>query len=189
MAEADVGRAGCLRPRLTVHNNTALVRDAGGRALAYKVTLGASPGVLNVPGTTGRFSLLVLLDGSVVEPMRIQGAPIAPPARPPVQDPSGVYRVGGGVIAPRVLESPKPRYTQSAMRARIEGEIRLSCVVNTDGRCEDITILQSLDRDNGLDEEAINTLRQWRFTPGTLEGQPVNVRVIVELSFNLRDRK
>jgi protein TonB len=65
----------------------------------------------------------------------------------------------------------------------------MSCVVNTDGQCEDIKILQSLDRDNGLDDEAVNTLRQWRFAPGTLNGVAVKVQVIVELQFNLRDRK
>ena len=172
--------------------NTALIRDVSGRSWLYRVTFapeGTPASDLLAPGTTGRFPLVVLLDGSVVEPKRIQGAPLTqnPPGRKPVQDPTGVYSVGAGVVAPRVLESPKPKYTAAAMRAKKEGEVRLTCVVNTDGRCEDITITQSLDSD--LDDEAINTLRQWRFTPGTLEGTPVKVRVIVELSFNLRDKK
>ena len=169
--------------------NTALLRDAGGRAWAYRLTLGVGT---YAPGTpVGRFSVLVLLDGSVIEPKRFQGTPITQNVLPrqPVQAPTGVYRAGAGVVVPQVLESPKPKYTAAAMRARIEGQVRMSCVVNTDGQCEDIKILQSLDRDNGLDDEAVNTLRQWRFAPGTLNGVAVKVQVIVELQFNLRDRK
>ena len=114
--------------------------------------------------------MLVLLDGSVVEPKRYQGTPITQNAQSqqPVQDPTGVYRAGAGVAVPQVLVSPKPKYTEAAMRARIQGEVRLSCVVNTNGRCEDIKIVQSLDTDNGLDNEALSALQQWRFTPGTL---------------------
>jgi len=135
--------------------------------------------------------LMVLLDGSILEPTRIQGPPTTTNtgSRQPVQDPAGVYRVGAGVSAPVVLFSPKPKYTEAAMRARIQGEIRLSCVVNTDGLCEDIKIVQSLDTDNGLDDEAMNSLRQWRFRPGTLDGKPVKVLVSVELQFNLREKK
>jgi len=168
--------------------NTSLVRDADGRAWAYKFTVGDAVGG---PGNAGRFSLMVLLDGSILEPTRIQGPPTTmnTASRQPVQDPAGVYRAGAGVAVPQVLVSPKPKYTAPAMRARIEGQVRLSCVVNTVGLCEDIKIVQSLDRDNGLDDEAINTVRQWRFRPGTLDGQPVKVFVIVELQFNLTDRK
>jgi TonB family protein len=177
-----------------VTTNTTLAPGVGGKSWSYRVTLapeGTAVGDLTVPGASGRFSLLVLLDGSVVEPKKIQGAPITQTALPrqPVQDPTGVYRAGVGVLAPRVIESPKPKYSAAAMRARIQGQIRLSCIVNTDGRCEDIKIVQSLDRDNGLDDEAVNTLRQWRFAPGTLDGQPVKVFVNVELWFNLQDKK
>ena len=173
---------------------TALIRDLGGRSWLYRVTLapeGTSAGVLSAPGTDGRFSLLVLLDGSVLEPTRIQGAPITQNVLPrqPVQDPTGVYRAGGGVVPPQALFSPKPNYSPAAMRARIEGKVRMSCVVNTDGKCEDIKILESLGKDNGLDDEAINSLRQWQFAPGTLNGVAVKVQVIVELQFNLGGRK
>ena len=175
---------------------TALMREGNGRWL-YRVNFApeGTPASLLLPpvspSTAGRLSLVVLLDGSVLEPKRIAGAPLtqSPLGQQTVQDPAGVYRAGAGVVRPEVLENPKPRYTAAAMRARIEGTVRLSCVVGTDGRCEDIKIVQSLDRDNGLDDEAVNNLRQWRFTPGTLDGRPVKVFVIVELDFNLRDKK
>lgn len=163
--------------------NAALVRVGGGGAFFYRLSFvpeGTPASVLFPAGSNGRFSAVILLDGSVVEPKRIEGAPAQP-----VQEPSGAYRVGAGVAAPRLLENPKPHYTAAALGAKIQGTVRLSCVVNTDGRCADITIVQSLDTRLGLDDEAITALRKWRFAPGTLGGKPVRVRVIVELSFNL----
>jgi TonB family protein len=64
----------------------------------------------------------------------------------------------------------------------------LQCVVNTNGICEDITVIKSLDSVHGLDESAVNAAFQWRFAPGTRNGQPVKVRVMIQLDFNLRER-
>ena len=91
-----------------------------------------------------------------------------------------------GVVAPRVISSVQPSYTEAAMRARIEGTVVLGAVVQTDGTVAAITIVRSLDSTNGLDEQAINALKQWKFEPGTLKGKPVAVRVRVEMEFNLR---
>ena len=62
----------------------------------------------------------------------------------------------------------------------------MSGVVLPDGTVSDIVARQSLDQKYGLDYEAINTATRWRFEPGTLNGQPVPVRIIIELSFNTR---
>jgi periplasmic protein TonB len=59
-------------------------------------------------------------------------------------------------------------------------------VVNPDGSVDRIRITRSLDRTFGLDEKAIEAVRQWRFVPGMLKGQPVPVRVSVVLDFTLR---
>ena len=75
------------------------------------------------------------------------------------------------------------------MRARIQGRVSLSCVVNTEGMCEDIRVTESLDTVNGLDAEAGWTALQWRFTPGTHDGKPVKVRIMIQLDFNLRDNR
>ena len=75
------------------------------------------------------------------------------------------------------------------MRARIQGRVSLSCVVNTEGMCEDIRVTESLDTVHGLDAEAVWTAMQWRFTPGTVNGKPVRVRIMIQLTFNLRDNR
>jgi periplasmic protein TonB len=62
----------------------------------------------------------------------------------------------------------------------------LEAVVGTDGRVGDVRVTQSLDREHGLDEEAIRTVRQWQFAPGRRDGAPVPVVVDLQLSFVLR---
>lgn len=68
----------------------------------------------------------------------------------------------------------------------ISGEVPLECVVNTKGEVTDVKILRSLDATFGLDQEAIKTARQWRFSPGTRLGEPVPVVNLnrIELSVN-----
>lgn len=98
----------------------------------------------------------------------------------------GVYALGSGVTKPVLLYQPPPRYTAEAMRARIQGSVHLSCVVRPDGTVTDVQVLRSLDRTFGLDEEAIKNLQAWRFRPSTLRGEPVAVRVEVEITFTIR---
>jgi TonB family protein len=98
----------------------------------------------------------------------------------------GVYRPGNGVETPRLLREVKPQYTAQAMRAKIQGEVLLECVVQADGTIGKISVVRSLDSTFGLDQEAIKAARQWRFAPGTRFGQPVNVLVTIQIAFTLR---
>jgi TonB family protein len=91
-----------------------------------------------------------------------------------------------GVKAPRLIRDVKPKYTADAMRARIEGVVRLEAVVLPSGLVGEVTVLESLDAALGLDEEAVKALKQWEFDPGTKDGTPVAVRVKVEMSFRLK---
>jgi TonB family protein len=98
----------------------------------------------------------------------------------------GAYRPGNGVTTPVLIKEVKPGYTSEAMRAKIQGAVLLQCTVQTDGSVSDIQVLRSLDPVFGLDQQAINAARQWRFRPGTLRDQPVPVQITIELSFTLR---
>ena len=97
----------------------------------------------------------------------------------------GAYRPGGAVIAPRVLSEVKPHYTSDAMEQKIQGSVWLEVVVSREGRAGDVRVARSLDP-SGLDEEAINAVRQWLFEPGRLAGTPVNVLVTVVMDFSIR---
>ena len=98
----------------------------------------------------------------------------------------GVYRPGNGVVMPRVLSEVKPSYTADAMRQKIQGVVMVEAVVMPDGGVGQVQVVRSLDRNYGLDDEAIKAVRRWRFAPGTRFGQPVPVLVEIELTFTLR---
>jgi len=98
----------------------------------------------------------------------------------------GAYRPGNGVISPRLLQEVKPGYTGEAMRAKIQGVVVMEAVVMPDGSVGNVRITRSLDPQFGLDQEAIKTVKKWRFAPGTRFGQPVPVLVEIEMTFTLR---
>lgn len=96
------------------------------------------------------------------------------------------YQVGNGVVSPRLIRETKPGYAPEAMRARIQGLVTLQAVVMPDGSVGAAHVVRSLDSVFGLDEEALKTVRLWRFIPGTLAGRAVPVLVQIELTFTLR---
>jgi|SRR5215207_3747878 len=102
--------------------------------------------------------------------------------------PAGVFRIGTGVISPAVLKEEKPRYTAEAMKAKVQGMVEVQAIVLTDGTVGDVRIVQSLDKEFGLDEQAIAAVKKWRFNPGQKDGVAVPVVVSIELTFTLRDK-
>jgi protein TonB len=98
----------------------------------------------------------------------------------------GPMRPGNGVETPKLLREVKPQYTAQAMRAKIQGQVLLECVVNTDGSVSNVKVVRSLDSSFGLDQEAVKAARLWQFAPGTRLGQPVPVLVTIEIAFTLR---
>jgi protein TonB len=96
------------------------------------------------------------------------------------------YQIGNGVVPPRLIREMKPAYTPEAMRARIQGMVTLQAVVLPDGSVGTAHVVRSLDSTFGLDEEALKTVKLWRFMPGTLAGRAVPVLVEIELTFTLR---
>lgn len=87
---------------------------------------------------------------------------------------------------PQILREVKPQYTSEAMRAKIQGSVVLEVLVKTDGTVGDVQVVGSLDSRLGLDQQAINAAKQWRFRPGTMRGEPVPVILRIELTFTLR---
>ena len=95
----------------------------------------------------------------------------------------GVYRVGGGVSPPKALYSPDPEFSEEARKAKYQGTVVLSIVVGADGRPRDVRVLRSLGM--GLDENAMEAIRKWRFEPGRKDGIAVAVAVSIEVNFQL----
>lgn len=95
-----------------------------------------------------------------------------------------VYKIGQGIQSPQLIKEVKPIYTKSAKDRRVEGTVELDAVILKDGTVGDVTVKSSLDDD--LDQAAVTAAKQWRFKPGTKDGEPVSVQVFIELSFKLK---
>jgi len=95
----------------------------------------------------------------------------------------------GAILPPKVIKAVKAAYTPEAKAARIEGMVRLDAVVLSDGTVgNDVKVIQSLDTKFGLDEQAVKASKQWKFSPGTKDGEPVAVHVTIEQFFSLRSK-
>lgn len=95
----------------------------------------------------------------------------------------GVFHVGGGVSAPRAIFDPDPEYSEEARKAKFQGSVMLSAIVGSDGHPSDLRVMRSLGM--GLDEKAIEAVRQWRFDPAMKDGHPVAVQINIEVAFRL----
>ena len=89
-----------------------------------------------------------------------------------------------GVTAPKGISMPQPEYTDEARRKKINGTVLLSIVVGTDGNVREAEVTKSLDK--GLDKQSVKTVKAWTFQPATKDGQPVPVRMDVEVTFRIR---
>ena len=103
-------------------------------------------------------------------------APPPPPPPPPV-------RVGGEIRPPQRITDVAPVYPPIARAAGVGGIVILEAVIGEDGAVRDVRVLRSIPL---LDGAAIDAVRQWRFTPTLLNGQPVPVVMTVTVAFKLR---
>lgn len=84
---------------------------------------------------------------------------------------------------PRILSKVESQYSDKARRHRISGSVRLSVLVDESGHAREVEILDPLGL--GLDEAAIKAVKQWIFSPATLNGAPVSTHAIVECTYRL----
>ena len=96
----------------------------------------------------------------------------------------GPYRGGSGIEPPRLLREVKADYTEEARQRRIAGDVILEIVVRRDGSVGDVKVLQGLG--SGLNERAVQAVRQWRFAAARRQGAPVDVIVEVAVEFKIR---
>ena len=111
------------------------------------------------------------------------GIPDAPPAAQAFGS-GDVLQVGGGVTAPEKIFAPQPRYTEEARQGRVQGVVILQAIIDSVGNVSQVQVMKGLPL--GLDESALETVRQWRFKPATLEGKPVAVYLNLLISFSLQ---
>jgi len=92
-----------------------------------------------------------------------------------------LFRIGPGVIPPRVAYKVEPEYSPEARADRVQGTVIFQVVVDETGRATRIRALSPLGY--GLDEKAQEAIEKWRFVPGTKDGRPVNILATIEVTF------
>ena len=111
------------------------------------------------------------------------GDALPPPPPPPPPAPKQVYQVGGDIRPPQKIRDVAPRYPAIAQASRVEGIVILEALISEDGSVQNVKVLRGKPL---LDEAAVDAVRQWRFTPPLLNGQPVPVVMTVTVSFSLK---
>ena len=92
-------------------------------------------------------------------------------------------RVGGNVKAPIAVKRVDPVYTEVARRSRTQGIVIIEAVIDRQGNVTEARVLKPLPF--GLDAAALHAVRQWKFQPGTLNGQPVPVYYNLTVNFRI----
>ncbi len=95
----------------------------------------------------------------------------------------GPLRIGGGVSAPQLVYRVEPEYTEEARKAKYQGTVVLYAVVEPDGQVRNVRVVRSLGL--GLDEKALEAVKQWKFKPGMKDGRAVPVAASIEVTFRL----
>jgi protein TonB len=136
------------------------------------------PGVVGavggVPGGVAGGSMGGVLGGV------IGGIGTAPP--PPKPRPTGPVRVGGNVQAARIVNRVQPVYPPLARQTRISGTVRLHAIISKDGTIKELEVTSGHPL---LQQAALDAVRQWRYQPTLLNGEPVEVDTTIDVIFSL----
>jgi periplasmic protein TonB len=97
--------------------------------------------------------------------------------------PVGVFLVVQGITPPRMIKSARPNYPAEAMRAKVEGRVKMEIVVQADGTVGEVRVVRSLDRKFGVDDAAVKAVKEMRFAPAMKDGVAVPVLLSTEMAF------
>jgi periplasmic protein TonB len=95
----------------------------------------------------------------------------------------GVMHLGGGVTAPTLIYSPDPEFSDEARRAKYQGICVVGLIVDSLGNPQSIHVVRPLGM--GLDEKAMEAVRQYKFKPATFKGKAVAVEINIEVNFRI----
>ncbi len=127
---------------------------------------------------------ILLLPVSVL--LAQSGDPLARVGPASGDPPHSVYRVGNGVSAPVLVQKREPEYSEEARRSRYQGTVQLYVEIDPTGKPTNIRVLRPLGM--GLNEKAIEAVKEWTFKPGAKDGNPVTVAANIEINFRLLSR-
>ncbi|MGA8937980.1 MAG: energy transducer TonB [Acidobacteriaceae bacterium] len=95
----------------------------------------------------------------------------------------GPMHIGGGVSRPVVLYSVEPEFSEEARKAKFSGNVQVYLWVDPDGRPSHIRVVRGIGM--GLDQKAVEAVRQYKFRPAMKDGKPVTVDLYVDVNFQI----
>ena len=95
----------------------------------------------------------------------------------------GAYRMGSGITSPVLVRQVSPTFTDDALARKVEGVVIVEVVILKDGTVQPRRVVRSLNSD--LDRKAFEAVALWKFIPGKLRGQPVDVIAEIVVDFNI----
>ena len=107
---------------------------------------------------------------------------VAVAVKPPEPTPTKRIRVAARVAEANLIHDVAPTYPPEAGRARIEGTVVLDAVIGKDGTVRDVQVESGLPL---LAQAAIEAVKQWRYRPYLLNGEPVEVDSRITINFTL----
>lgn len=104
---------------------------------------------------------------------------------PPDAGDTELRAIGGEITAPKIVKRVEPDYPLSARQAGIGGVVLAEAIITRSGCVRDVRLLRQTESP-ALNASALLALAKWKFTPGMLDGQPVDVIFYLTLNFRLR---
>ncbi|MCU1321607.1 MAG: Energy transducer TonB [Acidobacteriaceae bacterium] len=95
----------------------------------------------------------------------------------------GPRRIGGGVSAPQVIFQVEPEFSEEARKAKVAGNVLVNLWVDTNGNPSHVRVIRGVGM--GLDEKAVEAVRQYKFRPAMENGKPVLVELNIEVNFQI----
>jgi TonB family protein len=155
------------------------------------------------PGEAHNGGTMVLMLGAVFESMTVGGSRSAPvyspgPVGPAVPAPApagsaplpptppGAFRVGGNVQAARLINAVKPAYPTDLQQQGVQGTVKIEGVISKEGVLSDFLVVPG-STDSRLMQAALDAVKQWRFQPTLLNGQPVEVMDTIDINYQLNN--
>lgn len=94
-------------------------------------------------------------------------------------------RIGGGVSSPNLLHYVPPQFSEQARAAKFGGVVMVTLIVDAHGMPQDVHVLRGVGM--GLDEKAVEAVKQYTFRPAMENAKPVAVRLNVQVNFQILD--
>jgi TonB family protein len=106
-----------------------------------------------------------------------------PPSSVPGSNIAPLEKVGGPVLPPRLLKAKEPEFSPQARAGRFSGVVLVDLIVDRNGAPQDVHVIHGVGM--GLDENAVEAVKNYVFAPATLDGKAVPVEMHVEVNFQV----